>query len=240
LGIVERIPSLETPQRVLIVGAHPDDPDAFCGGSVATWTDSGAAVWYVVVTSGDKGVPDPETDIKTFTETRETEQLASAEYLGAEGVTFLRYTDGEVFDTMELRERITLEIRRFKPDLIVTHDPLTRLYRQHPDHRAVGFATLHSAFPSCRMSTFFPQHATDGYEPHVAGKVLLFATDKPDTFVDIEPVMERKLEALEMHVSQENAFPGGLRQRMRRRAEEAGALSGNLSLAESYLFVDLE
>ncbi len=231
--------SLETPKRILIVGAHPDDPDAHCGGSVAAWTDAGAEIWYVVVTSGDKGVPDNETDVSAFTEIREQEQLNSAEYLGAKGVTFLRYTDGEVFDSLELRERITLEIRRFKPDLIVSHDPLTRQYRQHPDHRAVGFAVLHSAFPSSRLATFFPHHARDGFEPHVTEAMLLFGSDSPDVFIDIEMTMERKLEALEMHVSQENAFPGGVRSRMRQRAEEAGQQSGEYSLAESFHFVQL-
>lgn len=233
------MPSLETPNRILIVGAHPDDPDAFCGGSVAAWSDSGADIWYVVVTSGDKGVPDLETDVNTFTEMREQEQLASAEYLGVKGVTFLRYTDGEVFDSLELRERITLEIRRFKPDLIVTHDPLTRHYRQHPDHRAVGFAAIHSAFPSTRLSTFFPQHLEEGIEAHVCHAMLLFGSDQPDIFVDIEGMMERKLEALEMHVSQESAFPGGVRERMRQRAEWIGRQSGQYTLAESFLFVDL-
>lgn len=236
---MERVPSLETPERILIVGAHPDDPDAFCGGSVAAWTDAGAEVWYVIVTSGDKGVPDAATDVTTFTETREQEQLNSAEYLGAQGVTFLRYLDGEVFDSLELRERITLEIRRFKPDLILTHDPLTRNYRQHPDHRAVGFAAIHSAFPTSHLPTFFPQHARDGYEPHVTREMLLFGSDKPDIFINIGPTFERKIEALEMHVSQETAFHGALRERMRQRAEAAGQQSGQHQLAESFLFVDL-
>lgn len=239
IGNVERVPSLETPERILIVGAHPDDPDAFCGGSVAAWTDAGAQIWYVVVTSGDKGVPDPETDVATFTEIREQEQLSSAEYLGAQGVTFLRYIDGEVFDSLELRERITLEIRRFKPDLIITHDPLTRQYRQHPDHRAVGFATIHSAFPSSHLTTFFPQHASEGVEPHVTRQLLLFGSDRPDTFIDIGATFERKIEALEMHVSQEAAFHGALRERMRMRAEDAGQVSGQYQLAEPFLFVDL-
>ncbi|MEX2426565.1 MAG: PIG-L family deacetylase, partial [Thermomicrobiaceae bacterium] len=190
---MERVPSLESPERILIVGAHPDDPDAFCGGSVAAWTDAGAEVWYVVVTSGDKGVPDAETDVATFTETREQEQLTSAEYLGAQGVTFLRYIDGEVFDSLELRERITLEIRRFKPDLIISHDPLTRQYRQHPDHRAVGFAAIHSAFPSSHLTTFFPQHIEDGFETHVTPTMLLFGSERPDVFIDIGPTLERKL-----------------------------------------------
>lgn len=236
---VERVPSLETPERILIVGAHPDDPDAFCGGSVAAWTDAGAEIWYVVVTSGDKGIPDLETDLATFTETREQEQLNSAEYLGAQGVTFLRYTDGEVFDSLELRERITLEIRRFKPGLIITHDPMTRQYRQHPDHRAVGFATIHSAFPSSHLMTFFPQHAEEGFEPHVTGQMLLFGSDTPDIFIDIGSTFERKIEALEMHVSQEAAFHGALHERMRKRAEGAGEQSRQYELAEPYLFVDL-
>jgi LmbE family N-acetylglucosaminyl deacetylase len=236
---VERVPSLETPERILIVGAHPDDPDAFCGGAVAHWTDAGAEVWYVVVTSGDKGVPDDQTDITTFTETREQEQLSSAEYLGAQGVTFLRYIDGEVFDSLELRERITLEIRRFKPDLIVTHDPLTRQYRQHPDHRAVGFAAIHSAFPTSHLATFFPKHAEEGFEPHVTRHMLLFGSDIPDIFIDIGPTFDRKIEALEMHVSQTTAFHGAFRERMRMRAEAAGTLSGKHQLAESFLFVDL-
>jgi LmbE family N-acetylglucosaminyl deacetylase len=236
---VERVPTLEVPERILIVGAHPDDPDAFCGGSVAAWTDAGAEVWYVVVTSGDKGIPDVETDLATFTETREQEQLNSAEYLGAQGVTFLRHVDGEVFDSLELRERITLEIRRFKPDLIITHDPLTRIYRQHPDHRAVGFATIHSAFPSSHLPTFFPHHAEDGVEPHVTKNMLLFGSDRSDTFIDIGATFERKVEALEMHVSQEAAFHGELRERMRRRSAAAGEESGQYELAEAFLYVDL-
>jgi LmbE family N-acetylglucosaminyl deacetylase len=229
----------ERPGRILIVGAHPDDPDAFCGGSVAAWADAGAEIWYVVVTSGDKGVPDAESEVSTFTETREQEQLSSAEYLGAQGVTFLRYVDGEVFDSLELRERITLEIRRFKPDLILTHDPLTRQYRQHPDHRAVGFAAIHSAFPTSHLTTFFPHHAEEGFEPHVTKQMMLFGSDQPDTFVDIGATFERKIEALEMHVSQEAAFHGALRERMRTRAEAAGNQSGQYELAEAFLFVDL-
>lgn len=224
--------------RVLIVGAHPDDPDFACGGAVARWTAAGVAVWYVVVTSGDKGTTDPAGETAAFCRQREAEQEASARFLGVEGVTFLRLTDGEVFDTLELRGQITAEIRRFKPDLIVTHDPLTRLYRQHADHRAVGFAALHAAFPSSRLMTFFPEQAADGLGPHLVQRALLFATDRPDTFIDIASVFERKVTALELHLSQADAFPGGLHQRLRLRSQEAGAPVG-LELAEAFLAVEL-
>ncbi|HET9017005.1 MAG TPA: PIG-L deacetylase family protein, partial [Thermomicrobiaceae bacterium] len=202
--------------RILIVGAHPDDPDFFCAGSVARWAAAGAAVAYVVVTSGDKGNPDPERDPELFMAVREAEQVAAARLLGVEDVAFLRVPDGEVFDTLALRERLTAEIRRFRPDVIVTHDPLTRLYRQHPDHRATGAAALAAAFPSCRLATFFPEQARLGLEPHVVASALLFASDRPDTFVDIAPVFDRKVAALEQHVSQASAFPGGLHDRVRR------------------------
>ena len=225
--------------RVLIVGAHPDDPDFFCAGTVARWTEAGAAVGYVVVTSGDKGNPDPDRDPELFMDVREAEQEAAAALPGVHDVPSRRVPDGEVYDTLELRGRLTAEIRRFRPDLIVTHDPLTRLYRQHPDHRAVGAVTLAAAFPSCRLATFFPEQVRLGLEPHVVASALLFASDRPDTFVDIAPVFERKVAALEAHVSQASAFPGGLHDRVRRRAEEWGRPAG-LALAEAFLFVDLE
>lgn len=230
---------LPAASRILVVGAHPDDPDFACGGTVARWVATGSAVKYVVVTSGDKGMPDPSLDPLVFTRMREAEQESSARFLGAEDVSFLRLTDGEVFDTLDLRRRLTAEIRSFRPDLIVTHDPLTRLYRQHPDHRAVGFATIHAAFPSTRLQTFFPEQAAAGLTPHPVGAMLLFGSDQPDTFVDITQVFERKIEALKCHVSQASAFPGGLHARVRGRAAEAGAPAG-LELAEAFLSVTLE
>ncbi len=225
--------------RILVVGAHPDDPDFACGGTVARWIAEGAAVRYVVVTSGDKGMPDPSLDPHVFTRTREAEQESSARLLGVEGVTFLRLTDGEVFDTLDLRRQLAAEMRRFRPDLIVTHDPLTRIYRQHPDHRAVGFATINAAFPSIRLATFFPEQAAQGLEPLDVHEMLLFGSDQPDTFFDIAPVFERKLEALTCHVSQVSAFPGGVFERVRGRAAEAGAPAG-LELAEAFLSVHME
>ncbi len=226
-------------ERVLIVGAHPDDPEFFCAGTVAQWVAMGATVHYVVVTSGDKGVPEDWDGDQPFSAVREAEQLAAAELLGVQGVTFLRLPDGEVFDDLALRAQLTAEIRRFRPDVLLTHDPLTRLYRQHPDHRAVGSAALAAAFPASRLASFFPEQLAVGLRPHAVRTVLLFGTDRPDTVIDIAPVFERKLAALRCHASQASAFPGGLEARIRTRAREAGALAG-LELAEAFLWVDLE
>ncbi|MCX2726579.1 PIG-L family deacetylase [Thermomicrobium sp. 4228-Ro] len=226
-------------ERVLIVGAHPDDPEFFCAGTVARWVAAGTTVHYVVVTSGDKGQPEHWNPSRSFVEVREAEQLAAAQLLGVQGITFLRLPDGEVFDTLALRAQLTAEIRRFRPDIVLTHDPLTRLYRQHPDHRAVGAATLAAAFPASRLATFFPEQLAAGLHPHVVRVALLFGSDRPDTFVDIAPVLERKLAALRCHTSQASAFPGGTENRVRSRAREAGAPVG-LEYAEAFLWVDLE
>lgn len=229
-------------RSILIVGAHPDDPDAFAAGTVARWAAAGARVRYVVVTSGDKGVPNDEINDPTrFITMREEEQRRSAAALGAEEVIFLRHRDGEVMDSLELRGQIVREIRRAKADLIVTHDPLTRMFRQHPDHRAVGFATLAAAFPSCRLASLYPEQITDGLEPHSVHMLLLGGGDPVglNLAIDISETFEQKIAALTLHQSQASAFVGGLRPRMTQRAKDMGAPAG-LALAEAFTFVWLD
>lgn len=225
-------------RRVLFVGAHPDDPDAFAAGTVARWTQAGAQVRYIVASSGDKGVPNGEPDPFRFIAMREEEQRRSAAFLGVEEVIFLRHRDGELFDHMDLRGQIVREIRRLKADLVVTHDPLTRNLRQHPDHRAVGFATLAAVFPSCRLETYFPEHAADGLEPHVVHMLMLAGGD-PNLWIDISETFERKVNALRLHVSQFGAFPDGMEERMRKRAADSGADAG-LPCAEAFSYAWLD
>ena len=227
-------------RRVLFVGAHPDDPDAAAGGTVARLVAAGARVRYLVVTSGDKGAPNEElADPRFFIERREAEQRASAEHLGVEEVVFLRLRDGEVFDTLDLREKIVREIRRLQADLVITHDPLTRMLRQHPDHRAVGFATLAAVFPACRLASFFPEHQAEGLAPLDVHMLLLVGGDEANLWIDIAPAFERKIEALMLHESQASAFVGGVRGRMETRARRAGAPAG-LELAEAFSYAWLD
>jgi len=227
-------------RSVLFVGAHPDDPDAMAGGTVARLVAAGARVRYLVVTSGDKGVPNEElADPRSFIERREAEQRASAAYLGVEEVVFLRQRDGEVFDTLELREKIVREIRRARAELVITHDPLTRMLRQHPDHRAVGFATLAAVFPSCRLASFFPEHQAEGLAPLDVHMLLLAGGDEANLRVDIAPTFERKVAALMLHESQVPAFVGGVRGRMEARARAMGVPAG-LELAEAFSYAWLD
>src|SRR5438105_6739510 len=83
-------------KRVLLVAAHPDDPEFSSAGTVANWVRSGIEVIFVVATSGDKGTPDREMTRERLSNQREQEQRAAATRLGVNEVVFLRFPDGEM------------------------------------------------------------------------------------------------------------------------------------------------
>src|ERR1051325_6387385 len=106
---------LDEQKRVLLVAAHPDDPEFSSGGSVARGVRAGIEVVYVVATSGDKGTPDREMTGDRLSNMREEEQRAAAARLGVKEVVFLRFPDGEMTPNLELLGAVTRIIR--------THDP---------------------------------------------------------------------------------------------------------------------
>ena len=122
--------------RLLVIVAHPDDIESWCAGTICHLTDAGKHVAYVLCTSGDKGTSDPTQTPQQVAALREAEQIEAARILGVETVTFLRWPDSEVEPTLALRRELVRQIRRHRPDLVITHDPVPP-YRLHPDHRAV-------------------------------------------------------------------------------------------------------
>ena len=87
---------LPTPERVLVVAAHPDDIEFGAAGTVARWVGEGSIVRYLLATRGDKGSDDPATDIVALSELRERVQRAAATEIGGEQVEFLDEPDGQV------------------------------------------------------------------------------------------------------------------------------------------------
>ena len=199
-----RVP--DRPQRVLVVMAHPDDAEFICAGTVARWASEGSEIVYVLVTSGDKGSNDPTMTPEQLVAIREAEQLEAARILGVRHVEFLRYRDAEVVPDLRLRRDIVRVIRRFKPDAVICQDPTSRYfgqqYIQHPDHIAVGEATLAAVFPSARDRLTCPELLDEGLEPHVVPHVYLTGSQQPDVFVDITAFFDRKVAALRAHRSQ--------------------------------------
>ncbi len=238
-----------TPKRVMIVMAHPDDAEFGCSGTVAKWTAEGSEAIFVLGTSGDKGSDDPEMNSETLVETREREQRAAAKVLGANTVEFLRFRDAELIPGLELRLAITRVIRQYKPDALICQDPTNRWegqeYIQHPDHLAMGEATLAAVFPSARDRLTFPQLLQEGLEPHKVAQVYVAGARDPDVWIDITGSFDTKLKALGEHKSQMGDWD--FEPMLRRWAQDTAAEArfrrypgaDDMQLAEAYKYFHL-
>jgi LmbE family N-acetylglucosaminyl deacetylase len=209
----------EEATRVLVVLAHPDDPEFFCGGTVARWAAEGRRVSYCLLTRGDKGTDVTGTDPQVLARTREAEQRAAARVLGVLEVIFLDHPDGYLVPDLGLRKDIVEVIRGVRPDIVITCDPTNFFpssdYINHPDHRAAGQATLDAVFPAAGSGMFFPELERErGLRPHKVSTVYVAEAQHPNTTVDVTAFLERKVAALREHKSQIKDMEG-LDDRMR-------------------------
>jgi LmbE family N-acetylglucosaminyl deacetylase len=220
---------LTEPYRALVVAAHPDDPEFMCGATVAGLTHGGADVRYVVCTDGCQGSEDPSVPDAEVSATRYAEQRAAAATLGVGDVVFLGFRDGGLAPTVDLRRAITREIRRFRPDLVLTHAPERMLSADigfsHPDHLAVGAATLGAVHPDACSPRAHPDLLREGLAAHTAGEVWLPGLERADHFVDATGLIDRKIEAILCHRSQVQE-PDALGRWIRERARLAGEMAG--------------
>jgi LmbE family N-acetylglucosaminyl deacetylase len=194
-------------KRVMGIFAHPDDPEFFAGASFARWTAEGAELIFVLATSGDKGSADLEMTSDRLIEIRELEERGAAGALGAQEVIFLRYRDGELVPSLDLRRDLVRILRMRKPDIVVTCDPMTMYWPgggiNHPDHRAIGEAVIDSVYPTARDRLNFPELERDEMlQTHKVKQVYLAGTRDPNTRVDVSHYVDQKIAALRHHVSQ--------------------------------------
>ncbi len=217
-------------ERVMVIFAHPDDAEVQCAGTIALWVEAGKKITYVVLTKGDKGTPDPSMAGEVLAKVRQEEQLKAASELGVEKVLFLPNSDGELEVNLERRKKLTRIIREHQPEVLITHDPWMR-YQLHPDHRASGTLAL-DAVISARDPLYFAEQIQGGLTPCRVKRVLLFASDQPDLWVDIGGTIERKISALGHHRSQVMRWLNW-EEWMRKRAHDAGASQG-LKYAEAF------
>jgi LmbE family N-acetylglucosaminyl deacetylase len=196
------MPEASVPSRVLVVTAHPDDVDFGAAGTVATWTDAGIEVVYAIVTSGEAGEAFPDTPRSEVAALRESEQIAAAKCVGVTDVRFLRWTDGRLTPSLDLRRDISRVIRQVRPDraLIPSAElDLERIYASHPDHRAVGEAAIAAVYPDARNAWAHTELLeVEGLEP------WMMSMKNAEHAVDITDVFDRKLAALQAHASQTN------------------------------------
>jgi LmbE family N-acetylglucosaminyl deacetylase len=189
---------LERPKVALAIGAHPDDVEFGCGGTLAKWAAGGCRIHHLVCTDGAKGSWDPDQDPAILVAQRQEEQREASRRLGGAGeVVFLGWPDGELEAGLRQRWEVAYWIRKLRPDVVLGHDPWRR-YRLHPDHRHAGFLAT-DGIVAARDPHFFPEQ---GEPPHRPSVLLLWEADEPDHVEDIGDFTGRKLDALFAHVSQ--------------------------------------
>lgn len=229
------MPEEEKIARALVIAAHPDDVDFGAAGTIALWTDAGLDVSYCIVTDGAAGGGDMSVPRTEMAAIRQAEQIAAAKQVGVHDVHFLGYPDGQAEPTLGLRRDLARVIRLLRPDRVVSQSPernYVMVGRSHPDHRAVGSATLDAVYPDARNPFAFSELlAEERLEPWTVREVWISGGPGPFTYVDITDTFGRKMAALRCHASQ-ISDPDALEQRLRvmfsRNAADAGLPDGRL------------
>lgn len=183
--------------NILVIGAHPDDPDIKVGGTAYKWAQQGHNVVLVSVTNGNAGHHELTAD--QLERARRDESRRAGEIIGATYV-ILDIDDGTLMPTYENRLKIIRLIREHKADIVITHRP----YDYHPDHRYTGQLVLDAAY-MVTVPTIVPQI------PHLErNPMFLYMSDRftqpiefrPDVCVDIDDAVEKKLDMIHQHTSQ--------------------------------------
>ncbi len=219
----------ETPQRVLVVIPHPNNAEIWCGGTLAVWINRGAEVHYLLCADGSRGSEHPDVNPEDLAAAREAEQLEAARVLGVANVVTLGHPDGELEDTAEFRKEIVREIRRIRPDTVISSEPYRRNFAWHRDHRIAGQVALDAVFPYARDHLHFGElWAEEGLEPHKTGTMLFWGAEQPNVFFDITDALEQKIEAVRASRSNLAGYSEDeLAELVRRRDRETGAENGH-------------
>jgi LmbE family N-acetylglucosaminyl deacetylase len=183
--------------RVIAFGAHPDDCDIRAAGTAALFKAAGAAVKFVSVTNGDAGhqtMKGAELAARRLGEAKESARRLGIEY------EVLENHDGELLPTLEVRRQIIREIRQWNADIVLAPRPND----YHPDHRYTGVLVQDAAYmvvvpnlipevPALRKNPVFLYYEDNFQRPNPF---------RPDIAVDLDSVIDKKVEALDSHVSQ--------------------------------------
>ena len=191
---------------ILVVLAHPDDPEFFLGGAIARWTAAGHTVKYGLLTKGERGISPDFPDSQELARLRVGEQTEAAAVLGVHDITFLDHQDGYLVPSLEIRREVTRLIRSAKPDIVVSCDPqnyfIGETYLNHPDHRAAGQLVVDAIFPAVSNPSFFPELIDEGYPATSVSELWLSLPAQANVVLDVSEFWQRRAQALLRHKSQ--------------------------------------
>ncbi|MBI2038295.1 MAG: PIG-L family deacetylase [Candidatus Nealsonbacteria bacterium] len=196
---------IKKPNKILAIGAHPDDLDFSCAGTTAKLTRQGSEIVYLIISDGGKGSHKVKVSASKLAKIRKEEQKRAAKAVGVKEVIFLGLKDGEIENTKLLRKEIVKVIRKTKPDIVFSFDPAINFespYRSHRDHRLAGEAVFDAIYPASGNESFFPELLRQGYKSHQVKEIWFFGSPKPNKFIDIAKTVGDKIKALSYHQSQ--------------------------------------
>jgi LmbE family N-acetylglucosaminyl deacetylase len=192
----------ETWGRALCIVAHPDDMEFGAAAAVARWTGQGKWVGYTMVTSGEAGIDGLAPDECRVV--REQEQIDSGRIVGVETVDFLHQPDGILEYGVALRRVLAAEIRRHRPDIVITNnwrDTWGGLNRNQADHIAVGKAAL-DAVGDAGNRWIFPEQLEGDLEPWGGVRAIWGAGSPTATHaVDTTDSFDAGVESLKAHAA---------------------------------------
>ena len=182
--------------HIVIIGAHPDDPDEI-GGTAYKWAQTGNEVLMVSLTNGDAG--HQTIKAKELAKIRREEARKAGEVIGVKYITLDNH-DGQLMPTYNNRLQIIKIIREHKADIVIFHRP----YDYHPDHRYTGVLVLDAAY-MVTVPAILPEVSHLQKNP-----LFLYMSDsyihpepfKPDVCIDIDDVIEKKMDMYHQHKSQ--------------------------------------
>ncbi len=178
--VVRNVESLSQPakNRVLAIGAHPDDVEVGCGGTLAKHKGRGDELMILTLSKGTKG---GDTDV------REQEARRAANRLGAT-LELNEFPDTQILDDLATIAASQAVVRSFRPTHIYTHSQ----HAAHQDHRSVFAATLSASKGVRNVYSYQSPSSTVDF--------------RPNHFVDVTQHIESKIAALAAHESQGSAF----------------------------------
>ncbi len=227
-GWAEPMPDAEV-ERALVVTAHPDDADFGAAGTIAGWVDAGIEVTLLLCTKGEQGGFD-DTPRSEMPAIREREQRAASAVLGVSDVRFLEgWSDGWLQPSFELQRAIVAVVRDVRPRRVLSQSPqrlYQRLQASHPDHLAAGEATVRAVYPASENRFAWPELIEQGLEPWKVTELWLMAHEDMPHVVDITNRFDRKVKALQAHLSQTAHLGDGLAEMLRGWNEGNAAMAG--------------
>jgi len=199
------LPKLIDFERYLFVGAHPDDIEIGCGGTIAKLTHLGKTVKFVIVTDGGSGSTDPKANPIDLVQMRKAESDTSRLILKVSSISFLGFPDGGEYSIWDVAKKLAPIIYDWNPDIIVAPDPQMPS-EIHPDHircgEAIKIAGLMAAYP-----LIYKQHVKTDEEldPNRfrMRSLAFYYTHRPNRFVRLNAdEVSMQKEAISAHASQ--------------------------------------